>query len=892
MERVLKHAGVKSLFLVISLLAVAHSALATTAIISSDDDMVIGARAILRGKVVAIESSFDEQNSRIYTYITVKVREVLKGQIAERRIVLKELGGQVGDRTSVIYGNPQFKKGEKVLLYLDTWADGSLRTYQMFLGKFNIVSDPTTGNEIAVRSSPDENTTVLKHQLHGHSAPGQSTERQTLSRYIRMVRNRLAANWERSVQFEAEAYANKPLLAEPTEYGSIAGKGDISPDFSFLGPFRFFEPDSGQPVSVRLNPDPSSEPGVPQVTLNSADVAAAGNAWSNVSGCALQMSYGGPLDQCYISSGTPAVHVVSNNCDGRNGPSPGCAGILAWGGVSQTGALTRTINGTTFRQTIQGFVSMNPWAACSFGVSCNVREILTHEIGHALGLGHSQFSDATMAAFAHFDGRCASIRTDDADGIRAIYPGSGGGPGPLTIVTSSLGGGVVGTLYSQSLSASGGTLPYTWSLVQGQGTLPPGLSLSAGGVITGAPTTAGTYNFTVRVTDNVAATAQKALGIVVSAAGGGGALNSQFVSQTVSTSLQPGQAFTVNMKFLNTGTQTWSGSAYYFASQNPPLNQTWGGNGVPLLGFSAAPGEQLDVTFAAQAPTTPGTYNFQWQMYQDGGAGFFGQMSTNVAIQVGSPPPPPPPPAPGGDTDTDGIPDAVEPTVGKNPSVKDNDIFNDTVLFVMQQYRDFLGREGDSGGLNFWANQLNTGTATRAQVIDNFFNSPEFQGITAPVTRLYFAYFLRIPDYSGLLFWVNQYRQGVTLDSISQGFAGSSEFQTTYGSLNNTQFVTLVYQNVLGRSPDSEGLAFWVGQLNSGVMTRGQVMLGFSESPEYKQSSYNKVYVTMIYVGMLRRAPEQGGFDFWVNQMNGGASGLGLIQGFLPTPEYHNRFMP
>jgi Domain of unknown function (DUF4214) len=244
------------------------------------------------------------------------------------------------------------------------------------------------------------------------------------------------------------------------------------------------------------------------------------------------------------------------------------------------------------------------------------------------------------------------------------------------------------------------------------------------------------------------------------------------------------------------------------------------------------------------------------------------------------------------DTDSDGIPDVVEVEEGTNPNVKDNDVFVNTRLFVMQQYRDFLGREGDPGGISFWTNLINSGSLTRAQVIDSFFNSPEFQGTVSPVTRLYFAYFLRIPDYEGLNFWVNQYRQGATLDSISQAFSESPEFQATYGSLDNTQFVTLLYLNVLGRAPDPGGLAFWVGQLNSGAMTRGQVMLGFSESPEYKQTSFNKVYVTMIYVGMLRRAPEQGGFDFWVNQLNGGASGLNLIQGFLNAPEYHNRFLP
>jgi putative Ig domain-containing protein/matrixin/Ig-like domain-containing protein len=640
MERVFKQTPFKSVIIpVLLFLCLAHSSFATTVTIPFDDDMVIGARAIVRGKVGVIESSFDEQSGRIYTYITVKVQEVLKGQIAVRKIVLKELGGQVGDKINLVYGNPQFKRGERVLLYLDTWADGSLRTYQMFLGKFNIVTDPITGEDFAVRSSPDENTTVLKQHLHGHNVRGESTERQTLSRYLRLIRNRLAANWERSVQFDSQYYANRPFINEPAEYRSIAERGDINPDYTFLGPYRFFEPDNGQPVAVTLNPNPSGEQGVPQVTLNSADVAAAGGAWSNVQGCALQTSFTGSLNQCYLGSGIPGIHVVSNNCDGRNGATAGCASILAWGGVSVTGFGSKVINGTTFTQTVQGFVSMNPWANCSFGNSCNVREILTHEIGHALGLGHSQFSDATMAAFAHFDGRCASIRTDDVNGICAIYPGSGGS-GQLTITTSSLSTGTVGTSYNQSLSASGGTPPYGWSLVAGSGTLPAGLNLSGAGVISGTPTVAGTSNFTVKVTDNVAATVQKALSIVVSPAGGGGALNSQFVSQVVPTSVQPGETFNSTLRFLNTGTQEWSGTAFFFASQNPALNQTWGGNGVSLFGFVALPGQTLEVTFTATAPTTTGTYNFQWQMYENGGVGFFGQMSTNVSIQVGSTPPP------------------------------------------------------------------------------------------------------------------------------------------------------------------------------------------------------------------------------------------------------------
>src|SRR6185503_18420907 len=64
---------------------------------------------------------------------------------------------------------------------------------------------------------------------------------------------------------------------------------------------------------------------------------------------------------------------------------------------------------------------------------------------------------------------------------------------------SSLPAGIVGIAYAQSVGASGGEPPYTWSLVNGS--LPAGLSLAAGGMISGTPGSAGSSNFTVRVTD-------------------------------------------------------------------------------------------------------------------------------------------------------------------------------------------------------------------------------------------------------------------------------------------------------------------------------------------------------------------------------------------------------
>jgi hypothetical protein len=246
---------------------------------------------------------------------------------------------------------------------------------------------------------------------------------------------------------------------------------------------------------------------------------------------------------------------------------------------------------------------------------------------------------------------------------------------------------------------------------------------------------------------------------------------------------------------------------------------------------------------------------------------------------------------PPGDRDGDSIPDPLEPGEERDVLARDNDVFGSARLFAMQQYRDFLGREGDAGGVNFWTQQVDFGLP-RSQVIENFFTSNEFQGSVAPVARLYFAYFLRYPDYGGLSFWTAYFRSGHTLADISAAFAQSPEFTNTYGPLDNGQFVTLVYNNVLGRQPDQSGYAFWKGRLDSRAMTRGEVMLAFSEGDEYRARSDSLVYVTMMYAGMLRREPDQAGFDFWVNYRNAGNSGQTLINGFLGSAEYRARFLP
>jgi hypothetical protein len=129
-----------------------------------------------------------------------------------------------------------------------------------------------------------------------------------------------------------------------------------------------------------------------------------------------------------------------------------------------------------------------------------------------LSLGSSGALTGTPTTAGTF-GFTASVLSGTQNVQRAVSITIGGSG--LTIDTSVLPGGAIGTSYSQTLQASGGSGSYQWSVAGGQ--LPPGVSLSAGGTISGTPTTAGIFNFTLAVASGTLS-AQRALTITVSGA--------------------------------------------------------------------------------------------------------------------------------------------------------------------------------------------------------------------------------------------------------------------------------------------------------------------------------------------------------------------------------------
>jgi hypothetical protein len=107
----------------------------------------------------------------------------------------------------------------------------------------------------------------------------------------------------------------------------------------------------------------------------------------------------------------------------------------------------------------------------------------------------------------------------------------------------------------------------------------------------------------------------------------------------------------------------------------------------------------------------------------------------------------------------------------------------------------------------------------------------DLAGHAGEAYRLYQTAFARTPDQAGLTFQVHALDAGASLSQVAANFVASPEFAAKYGSLDDAQFVTLLYENALHREPDVAGLAFHVANLEGG-MSRADVLVAFSESPE------------------------------------------------------------
>ena len=234
--------------------------------------------------------------------------------------------------------------------------------------------------------------------------------------------------------------------------------------------------------------------------------------------------------------------------------------------------------------------------------------------------------------------------------------------------------------------------------------------------------------------------------------------------------------------------------------------------------------------------------------------------------------------------------------------------------FVRQHYLDFLGREPDESGFNFWSDQIlscgsDAGCRERRtiNVSAAYFLSIEFQQTGGLVDGLYRASYGRAPRYAEFMPDTAVVAQGVVvgdgdwagrLAANKQAFVAAwverADFRAAYDGLANNAFVDTLISHTGnsngGFNGDRDAL---VSGLNSGSLTRAAVLRQVVENEGFINAKRNETFVMMEYFGYLRRDPDAGGYQFWLNKLNqfdGNFEQAEMVKAFIVSGEYRQRF--
>jgi hypothetical protein len=280
--------------------------------------------------------------------------------------------------------------------------------------------------------------------------------------------------------------------------------------------------------------------------------------------------------------------------------------------------------------------------------------------------------------------------------------------------------------------------------------------------------------------------------------------------------------------------------------------------------------------------------------------------------------------------------------------IVDNDIVtgpnpvDQSTFYVPQHYLDFLNREPDTSGLNFWVNNIescgadaNCRAVKRIDTSAAFFLSIEFQQTGYLVERIYKAAYgdasgtstlggahqLPVPiiRLNEFLSDTQEIGQGVVvlqpgweqvLENNKQAFTGEfvqrSRFTAAFPtSMSPAQFVDALFTNA-GVTPAAMDRTIAINEFagatdTSNVTARSRALRDVAENSTLNQQEFNRAFVLMQYFGYLRRNPNDPqdtdftGYDFWLtklNQFNGNFINAEMVKAFINSIEYRQRFGP
>jgi hypothetical protein len=231
--------------------------------------------------------------------------------------------------------------------------------------------------------------------------------------------------------------------------------------------------------------------------------------------------------------------------------------------------------------------------------------------------------------------------------------------------------------------------------------------------------------------------------------------------------------------------------------------------------------------------------------------------------------------------------------------------------FVRQHYLDFLGREPDDSGFNFWSDQMTSCgrdascfERRRINVSAAYFLSIEFQETGGLVDGLNRASYGRAPRYAEFMpdtatvardVIVGRAGWAQTLEANKQAFVAAwmdrADFRAAYDGLANSAFVdSLISHAGAGFNGDRAAL---VTGLTNGSLTRAAVLRQVVENEGFTHAKHNEMFVMMEYFGYLRRDPDASGYQFWLNKLNqfgGNFEQAEMVKAFINSGEYRQRF--